>query len=283
MQKLIKGIKALLGFPFYVYKNYQLQTQIYQLQIKGQGQLDFLSGFISSGFVKLTLPKVLRPKYPQDLIRIGAEGDGGYVFPASALAATDILVTYGIANDYSFEQEFRKRSGARVVAYDKSTESYFTDRNFYDRFFKFFDGIQSEFIPKFIGKKKGMISIRETLLPYKDKKIFLKFDIEGAEYDVWNELENLPDNVIAIVCELHQVELHTEKIMKWIETCPLDLVHIHANNAEIFMPAHKLIEFTLVHPNYYVTSKETDIKYPISGLDYQNLKDRKDYDEIEFL
>ncbi|WGK69056.1 FkbM family methyltransferase [Candidatus Haliotispira prima] len=32
MSKLIKGIKAILGFPFYVYKSYQLQKKVYQLQ-----------------------------------------------------------------------------------------------------------------------------------------------------------------------------------------------------------------------------------------------------------
>ncbi|WGK69044.1 hypothetical protein P0082_11260 [Candidatus Haliotispira prima] len=314
MLKLIKGIKALLGFPFYVYKNYQLQKKVYQLQkdereiyqlqkdevsklleidrkidlihhlqIEGQVKLDFLSRFISPGCVKLTLPKELRPEHPENLIRIGARGDGGYVLPASVLAATEVLVTYGIAADYSFEQEFQKRSGARVVAYDESTLGHFADTNFHDRFFQFFNGVQSEFIPKFIGKKEDMISVRETLLPHKDKKICLKFDVEGAEYDVWDELENLPDNVIAIVCELHQIHRYAEKVVKWIEACHLDLVHIHANNAEIFMPDHKLIEFTLVHPDYYVSSGEQDIKYPISGLDYRNVKERRDYDEIEFL
>ena len=68
----------------------------------------------------------------------------------------------------------------------------------------------------FVGKGPGQISITKTLLAHGELNVCLKFDIEGAEYDCWDELENLPPNVIGIVCELHDVTTHLPEITAWL-------------------------------------------------------------------
>ena len=52
--------------------------------------------------------KVLRPIQWDNLIRIGKDNDGGYVIPYEIISKTDVLLSYGVKNDWSFEKDFYK-------------------------------------------------------------------------------------------------------------------------------------------------------------------------------
>jgi hypothetical protein len=63
----------------------------------------------------------LSPYVIKDLIRLGNKGDGGYVIPKKLINESEILISFGISHDWSFETDFKKRSPNLVIhGYDHS-------------------------------------------------------------------------------------------------------------------------------------------------------------------
>ena len=56
-----------------------------------------------------------RPVSLSDLVRLGRNNDGGYVISERCIAATQILVAFGISFDWSFEKQFAERNDNVVV------------------------------------------------------------------------------------------------------------------------------------------------------------------------
>jgi hypothetical protein len=56
----------------------------------------------------------LHPILVKDLIRVGKNADGGYVLSASQIKKTEILLSFGICDDWSFEADFCKRQKAQT-------------------------------------------------------------------------------------------------------------------------------------------------------------------------
>jgi hypothetical protein len=60
--------------------------------------------------------EVVRPKTQPDLVRVGAECDGGYVLSEKSIDRSRYLLSFGINEDWSFELDFINRS-PRVEAF----------------------------------------------------------------------------------------------------------------------------------------------------------------------
>jgi len=48
----------------------------------------------------------LRPRFLNDLIRVGADCDGGYVLNERSIRHSKYLLSFGVNEDWSFEQDF---------------------------------------------------------------------------------------------------------------------------------------------------------------------------------
>ena len=60
--------------------------------------------------------------------------------------------------------------------------------------------------------------------------VFFKIDIEGSEYVILDQLISNNEDIIGLVIEFHYVGKNQNKIEKFINLFPLELVHIHPNN-----------------------------------------------------
>jgi hypothetical protein len=61
----------------------------------------------------------LTPIVVDDLIRIGADHDGGYVIPKFLVSATDTLISMGVNEDWSFDEEMLSLNPSiKLHAYD---------------------------------------------------------------------------------------------------------------------------------------------------------------------
>jgi hypothetical protein len=61
----------------------------------------------------------LRPIVVPDLARFGNSADGGYVISAGILQNIDMLISFGVSNDWSLEEDLSKRDPDLLVhAYD---------------------------------------------------------------------------------------------------------------------------------------------------------------------
>ena len=56
--------------------------------------------------MKALLSSALEPNLCDDIIRLGRKNDGGYLVSESDVTASDKLLSFGIYDDWSFEEDF---------------------------------------------------------------------------------------------------------------------------------------------------------------------------------
>ena len=60
--------------------------------------------------------------------------------------------------------------------------------------------------------------------------IFVKIDIEGAEYRILDALLEHAGRFSGLAIEFHDVDIHLTALERFVSRFPLKLVHVHANN-----------------------------------------------------
>lgn len=171
---------------------------------------------------------------PIELYRHGRDHDGGYVVPKIALESADALIGYGIADDASFEDQFSLTYKNKSYGYDCSVE-------FAEHSSELF-----EFVPECIATKDFLYSNSLNSDQMKvssfsqhlqnhdlvNKKIFVKMDIEGAEYDAFDDILLNYHNVTGIVLEIHFKNSNIERAVNLLSKLNkyFLLLHVHGNN-----------------------------------------------------
>ena len=257
------------------------------------------------------LPSFLKPYNvkTENLIRIGPKSDGGYIVHKDSINLTKKIITCGLNDDWKFEKNFTKLNNhCFVEAYDHTIDKDFWYQRFkkdiihffllkklrLSKIIKMFDYIDYKiffkkknihFLKKVVrnSKKKDEISLTDIIDNFED--IFLKIDIEGNEYEILPEVTKHSEKIISLIVEFHDIDSNLDKIEKFIiENKFLKLIHIHANNYKDINTNGNPndIELTFVNKNKINISNERSQKsYPIHGLDYKNLKRKKDI-ELKF-
>ena len=203
------------------------------------------------------LPKLFKPNNQYKLNRIGSDNDGGYLVEENSLKNSECLISFGLGFNWSFEKHFFKLKNCRIDCYDhtikyslikkysrKSIINFFKIKtflnlDFYKRNFqevllykdykKFFSGKKNHYLAA-IGIGKNKKSIKEVIESMKTHPIFFKIDIEGSEYRILKDLIKYQKLISGLVIEFHDIDLHREKIKKFIENFELKLCHIHGQN-----------------------------------------------------
>ena len=210
-----------------------------------------------------------------DLVRIGGEGDGGYLLP-DIMKKVSYCFSPGVYDVSTFEQELSQKYNIKSYMADASVEKApVEDENF-------------NFIPKFLGSVTRDNSItlsdwmQNSIGNNKSQKI-LQMDIEGGEYDVLTlEDSQTLASFSAMVIEFHYLEQMFqplflkmlsaifEKIYKNFSIC-----HVHPNNCcgiatldEV--PVPRVIEVTFIRNDLVPRSVAKNIELP-HELDRKNI------------
>lgn len=176
------------------------------------------------------LLKILQPVVPvADLIRIGPQGDGGYLIPDD-LDGIDYAFSPGVDRESGFEVDLAER-GVDVFMADYSVDGPAQD---HPRF---------NFVKKFLGSYTTPTQI--TLADWVRSSVgdhagdlLLQMDIEGFEYEVlMNTDDALLKQMRIIVLELHEVGRLFERGRFFVFQAFFakllrnhHVVHIHPNN-----------------------------------------------------
>jgi Methyltransferase FkbM domain len=211
--------------------------------------------------VELRLPESqqrLRPIAFDDLVRLGRQNDGGYVVPRRVVEAADSLLALGIFDDWSFESAAQELNPAlRVHGYDHTVGRKRFRREFlidairlvkgrtsiaavrrrlstlrsYDRFFA---GRNRHFAQKITNRPadETEIDLTSALDRLGGRCVFVKMDIEGSEYRVFDQLVTNEQRIVGACVEFHDVEplrLVFDRTMDALLSTYV-IAHVHPNN-----------------------------------------------------
>jgi len=237
---------------------------------------------VQKGIAKEKVVGLLQLLYPRqtqfDLIRIGPNGDGGYLVP-DCLEGIDACFSPGVAQVSQFELECLER-GMKVFMADRSVEKPNLDIS-KDRY---------SFEKKFVGctNNEEFMTMdswfKSTGLP-NDSELLLQMDIEGSEYPtIMNTSDELMNRFKIIVIEFHRLqniwnkgffEIAETVFKKILETHVC--VHLHPNNfggtkrsvySQFGIDIPKVMEMTFIRKDVAeVKGFQTQFPHP---LDFDN-------------
>lgn len=206
-----------------------------------------------------------------DLVRLGQNNDGGYVVNKSALTDSEILYTYGVGWTYEFEKQYCNMfKDNKVFMYDPTIEPLENlEKNI--EFYQL--GLH--------GYSEGKTSFNAHLNTngHHNKRIFLKIDVEGSEYDFFRfvTMDTL-ENVTGMAIEFHNLQNNLSNMLHILDKLKqLFLVtHIHGNNHTSMLiidndyPFPSTAEISLINKKLLKVEKSVTRNYPLMGLDFPN-------------
>lgn len=253
------------------------------------------------------LPLAWKPRHRGDLIRLGAQYDGGYVVTETAVRGTGVLVGLGVEHNWTFEEEFYRTAGCAVHCYDhtigfqKLLEPAYLHAKAWTaglepldmpkitlpfKYRIFFSGRKKHYAEK-VGTGPGSSDFRKIFsrIPG-DRPVFIKMDIEGWEYSVIPGLSDYYGRISGLVIEFHHVGPFLEvmeRVMRELKG-HFDIVHIHVNNFS-FLDVNGIpetVEVTFENRSLRKgPASESSLGYPVEGLDSPNNPSLPDY-TLEF-
>ena len=251
--------------------------------------------------------KYILPLRTNDLIRFGNKNDSGYVISKKAMSKVNFMLSFGMSNNWSFEENFLKVNlKNKVQIYDHTVGYKYFFYNFLKsikRIFYFRSNIKNVFekYNDLIGyhritndkriehlqikvsnkNVKGEENLKKIFRKIKDKKILLSIDIEGDEYKIIKNLIKYSELIHLLIIEFHYLNKKKSSFKKIINNLKkkFEIIHIHGNNYTSFcsdgMP--ETLEMTFRNKKIYPIKKKIYIKkFPIKYLDYPNYKNHKD-------
>lgn len=205
------------------------------------------------------------------LVRHGKPNDGGYVVATKAFESADALLGYGINDDNSFEDNFSEIYAKPSYGFDCGI----THINAKSPLFTFVDQcIGSDRTLYNTSQSSGKISTFEQQvgqLKLKGKKLFIKMDIEGAEYEAFEGILPYHSSITGIALEIHFHDIEaTKKALKLLSSLDKNfvLLHVHGNNCCVGFSTpnsigkiSRVLELSYIHKslitNYHVAKDQT--------------------------
>jgi hypothetical protein len=252
----------------------------------------------------------LRPKKTDGKVRFGRNKDGGYVLEDNSLNCVDVIYSYGVGWEVSFEKALSRRVNRTVRMFDPTMfdwsnipkhfrEGWFEISKYVAKVVYFktylfllpFLGYRTRFYNEGIAitKQVKYNTFANHLRRFGEEnaRVLLKIDIEGGEYDLFCDESFLGslDKVVQIAIEFHDLERRIVDFRSILEVLSkqFSVVHLHANNyGGVFQNSGTLVpgtvELTLISNSYLKTQVPDTTPLPIRGLDYPNDKTADDID-----
>ncbi len=260
---------------------------------------------------------LLKPiEYP-GLIRLGPNGDGGYVIPGDQIKSCELLISLGLSDNWLFDKEFLARNPtARVIGVDHTVGPWWFLRRIFIYLWKiplyalignrrkiskyatklrncvgyfFFFREPHSHLKRRVSTSGGRLDISlgqildSNLGRPARHDVFLKMDIEGSEYGVVQDIVQYQNRIRCIAAEFHDLDKRTEEFNESMQSLSQHfcIVHIHGNNGSAYDYTNDFpsaAEITFINKSLI----EWDLpfsafQYPRERLDFPNNPAAPDY------
>ncbi len=244
----------------------------------------------------------IQPYQVGPMERIGSRNDGGYVIP-KWLPARMILISFGVGDNWSFERScLKKKIITNAVMYDHTvgvrlflskvlsriaTRKFDLNSLIYRvlvtvKYLRDFSSKSLIHVKKEITKNQSSKDKTNLLEIVKDlgaKSFILKVDIEGAEYDIVEQISLLCKLIPVLLIEFHETETYRHSFESSLEILKRNYIlsHTHVNNYDGLSGdgIPKTLELTFCSKDYYSAAKKID-ELPVAGLDQVSAPKRPD-------
>jgi len=243
---------------------------------------------------------LIRPIITDDQIRLGRNFDGGYVVNKKAIKNAN-LISLGINDDWSFEEDYDKYTSKKIFMYDGSVNLNLFKRNYLKaileifslkcilkiiikreffkdviskyqiyKSFKIFTAKENvEFYSSYVSNMPNAVKLDKLILDNlkENEKCYLKIDIEGHEYRIIDDIIKNQNLISGMVIEFHDIDimidLFTDIINKLKDK--FYITHIHANNNSFYsVNIDNLVLYEITFINKFLVTNEP--KYFQNGI-----------------
>jgi len=256
--------------------------------------------------LEITCPEdlyFLRPVIVEEICRVGNLSDGGYVMSRSAIESSEVLLSLGLGENWSFEKAFSEiNKSASIDIYDHTVSLNFFVSKVFTGLVKLLifkesvsdvlaraERLKDYFIFWVMDSRNkhnqiciGEASLVTALSRYENSEMIgLKVDIEGSEWEILNLIAVNKDRFQFLLIEIHDFDKHVEQLRDFLRDLSgqFVLAHLHANNFETLgsngFP--KVFEITLLRSPGAKNPPGYRSELPIPGLDVPNAKNRPDF------
>ena len=225
----------------------------------------------------------MAPVHVPDLIRLGKDWDGGYIISASSVDTATGMLSFGINDDWSFDQQWSLRKPKdRIHGYDGTISPGRMPPDMQQSYRDFF-GDKATHFPVNIGEITyiGQSSLADAWQRLNRDQVFLKMDIEGGEWQMTNAIMAHADHITGMVIEFHNTHRLRELLIATLQTYlqKFHIVHIHPNTSVGYTDNDNfpiVIEYSFLNRQLWTgTQQRWDAWLP--ALDQPNLPDTQDW------
>ena len=238
----------------------------------------------------------LQPYRIGEMVRVGDKEDGGYVIPNYFRDSRLTLISIGLGDNWSFENQGKGIFFDKFISVDHTVSIFSIFSRLLKRvssreikisttyyFFKLFiNYLNTFFIKRNIHVRKKLVSesakghnditLGECFSMTNGEKILLKIDIEGDEYQIIEDVSRYSKLVDLLIIEFHQTEKMQIEFSKSVSLLKESfyLVHIHGNNFD-YVSANgipNVIECTFANRDVFKGEYEKIRNLPIPKIDY---------------
>lgn len=262
------------------------------------------------------ISKAIHPYKVEDKIRLGRNFDGGYIISRQVLDNSNIIISLGINNEWSFEKSCLnfKKFDLLVMIDDQMSATLLVKhvlRNLMTCLYRPLNAeVRHNFVRVFntlvsynklinkqnvkyhklrIGSGPGEINLTNLLVKYNlqhQDHLFFKIDIEGSEYSLIDSLIQYENKISGMVIEFHNILQKPTAFLFWIKKLNefYSIYHVHFNNYtdrnEFISDA---IEVSFANKVKYSLYNIDEERYPIINLDFPCDASKKDYPINSFI
>jgi hypothetical protein len=241
--------------------------------------------------------KELQPFRVGEMVRVGDNEDGGYVIPGYFRNSRLTLISIGLGDNWSFETEGKGIFFDKFISVDHtvsifnilsrllkrvasnkinlSTTYYFLKLLInYLKTFMFGENthLRRKLVSVSLNKKHNEISLDECLSIAGGKKILLKIDIEGDEYNIIDDVCRYSKKIDLFLIEFHNTEKNQIQFSHALSKLKgfFHLVHTHGNNFDSVSinGIPNVVELTFVNRNVLKGEYEKIEKLPLYKIDF---------------